>query len=325
MRAFAPGTEGDVFPRECLLMNDNFVYFTLTMDEKFVRIGYTGAGQRVEDHEAYGQKLLAKIPATKTNENSIHNHFSGSRADCFGTSKSHYHAEAVLPYAQGLVERGFATTNKLHAPSLPRVPWSNWSPAAVARPIVEGDQYCFFRTEAIEADERDTWQTPKIIIDLCREALGGGIDLDPASSAKANEIVGAEFFHTEKDDGLKHPWAGRVFLNPPYGGTDEAGADIFTRKLIDEIRLGNTIEAITILNLQSMPTKWFPRISENASAHGIARKRIGFLGPRPKSGKGTRYGASKNGTVFSYFGPNHERFFRIFSPYAYCFALWELN
>ena len=45
----------------------------------------------------------------------------------------------------------------------------------------------------------------------------GGIDLDPASCAEANKIVQAKQFYSQRDDGLKQPWFGRIWLNPPYG------------------------------------------------------------------------------------------------------------
>ena len=44
----------------------------------------------------------------------------------------------------------------------------------------------------------------------------GGIDLDPASSAKAQETVKAGAYMTAADDGLDVVWEGRVWLNPPY-------------------------------------------------------------------------------------------------------------
>lgn len=56
--------------------------------------------------------------------------------------------------------------------------------------------------------------TPPNIIEAARETLGG-FDLDPASSAKANETVKASRYFTE--GGLDQRWAGRVWMNHPFG------------------------------------------------------------------------------------------------------------
>lgn len=56
--------------------------------------------------------------------------------------------------------------------------------------------------------------TPGYIIDPGRDALGG-FDLDPASCAKANEIVRASEFYTTEDDGLEWLWEGTLLVNPP--------------------------------------------------------------------------------------------------------------
>lgn len=57
--------------------------------------------------------------------------------------------------------------------------------------------------------------TPAEYIAAVREVLGE-IDLDPASSALAQETVRAIEHFTVDDDGLAQEWHGRVFLNPPY-------------------------------------------------------------------------------------------------------------
>jgi hypothetical protein len=59
--------------------------------------------------------------------------------------------------------------------------------------------------------------TPDHVVEAARRTLGG-IDLDPASCALANERVKAERWFGLPGDGLAEEWFGRVFLNPP-GGT----------------------------------------------------------------------------------------------------------
>jgi len=58
---------------------------------------------------------------------------------------------------------------------------------------------------------KDEWLTPPSII----EALGS-FDLDPCAPVKRPWDT-AKRHLTMEDDGLNHPWSGRVWLNPPYG------------------------------------------------------------------------------------------------------------
>lgn len=57
------------------------------------------------------------------------------------------------------------------------------------------------------------WYTPKWIFDT----LGISFDLDPSSPHDMESFVPANTKYTIFDDGLKKPWVGSVWLNPPYG------------------------------------------------------------------------------------------------------------
>ena len=58
----------------------------------------------------------------------------------------------------------------------------------------------------------DTWLTPPSVL----KALGP-FDLDPCCPLNMPWQTAARMYHWPKDDGLMLPWAGRVWLNPPYG------------------------------------------------------------------------------------------------------------
>lgn len=57
----------------------------------------------------------------------------------------------------------------------------------------------------------DEWLTPKFILDAL-----GPFDLDPCASV-VRPWPTAGTHYTIEDDGFARPWAGRVWLNPPYG------------------------------------------------------------------------------------------------------------
>jgi hypothetical protein len=83
------------------------------------------------------------------------------------------------------------------------------------------------RTAARHSSDSPEWFTPRPLVEAAREVLGG-IDLDPASHAEANRVIRASRFYDERANGLRRPWAGRVFLNPPGGLVAE-----FWHRLID--------------------------------------------------------------------------------------------
>jgi hypothetical protein len=80
----------------------------------------------------------------------------------------------------------------------------------------------------------DEWFTSDRELNLARAALGGTIDLDPASCAAAQRRVRAKRFFTKETDGREQQWRGAVFLNPPYSLITK-----FTEKLIKEYAAGH--------------------------------------------------------------------------------------
>ena len=76
--------------------------------------------------------------------------------------------------------------------------------------------------------ESDDWHTPKKYFD----AIGLTYDLDPAHPGigAPHCFVPVRKVYTIKDDGLKIPWFGLVFCNPPYG--ERYGHVPWLRKLI---------------------------------------------------------------------------------------------
>ena len=85
-----------------------------------------------------------------------------------------------------------------------------------------------------------------------RDVLGG-IDLDPATSAAAQETIQATACFTEADDGLGRDWYGRVLINPPY---DQPHIANFVSKMVEEYDAGRTRLAI-MLTHNYTDTAWF--------------------------------------------------------------------
>ena len=60
----------------------------------------------------------------------------------------------------------------------------------------------------------DDWHTPPEIF----AALGLPFDLDPCAPLdRTHYFVPADKIYTKSDDGLRQPWFGLTFMNPPFG------------------------------------------------------------------------------------------------------------
>ena len=153
------------------------------------------------------------------------------------------------------------------------------------------------------------WWTPKQYIDSVRKVLGE-IDLDPASCEEANKIVKAKQIYTESDSGLKYPWIGRVFMNPPYSANKE-----FAEKMLYEYKINNTTEAIILLGAHAIETKWFADYWDHV---------LCFTGHRIKFNTPTGAAIAGNiaGSVFVHLGEDSHKFAEEFNKHGYVVARW---
>jgi ParB family chromosome partitioning protein len=158
------------------------------------------------------------------------------------------------------------------------------------------------------------WYTPTNYIEAARKVMGS-IDLDPASSEKANSVVKATNYFTIDDDGLKQKWDGNVFLNPPYS---KGLLTRFVDKLLQEVALGNVKQAILLVQSSSAGTKWFHQVTSASQCFCLAAKRIFFWSPYAPNGltpNGNKAGLLF-GSIFFYFGPKDKQFEEVFSNFG---------
>lgn len=150
------------------------------------------------------------------------------------------------------------------------------------------------------------WYTPPEYIEAARCVMGA-IDLDPASSEFANEIVKATTFYTTENDGLAYNWRGRVWMNPPYA-SDLIG--LFADKLAKHIKQGDVTEACVLVN-NATETGWFNTLLDEAACACFIRGRVKFIDI-----DGNPSGTPLQGQAILYIGPNATTFGQIFSDFG---------
>ena len=149
------------------------------------------------------------------------------------------------------------------------------------------------------------WYTPGEFVEAAREVMGG-IDLDPASCAMAQETVRAARYYTKDDCGLAHPWHGRIWLNPPYS---VGLVDQFVAKLVEEYQTGNVSSAVVLTDNRT-DTAWFHALAAASARLCFTRRRIHF------HGEGISVSRPANGSAFFYLGSDPGQFDRVFSRFG---------
>ena len=120
------------------------------------------------------------------------------------------------------------------------------------------------------------WYTPPQIFD----ALGLTFDLDPCSPGSTHWVP-ARKIYTLKDDGLRQPWEGLVFCNPPFGGRN--GHVPWLRKFLEHANGVAIVRAYT-------SSAWFHEHAVKAETMLFPKGKTKFVRPDGSIGRAPGHG-----------------------------------
>ena len=149
------------------------------------------------------------------------------------------------------------------------------------------------------------WYTPAEYVNAATKVMGE-IDLDPASTATANEVIRAARFYTAEQDGLAQEWSGRVWMNPPYA---RDLIEKFCQKLAESYAAGRVTQACVMVN-NSTDSAWFQDLAQSAEAICFHKYRIRFWHPEKESNP-------LQGQVIVYLGRHVQAFHEHFHGFGF--------
>ena len=162
------------------------------------------------------------------------------------------------------------------------------------------------RAHAMYNTGENEWYTPSNLIE-CARSLLGTIDLDPASSALANETVRATTWYGFERDGLAQPWHGRVWMNPPYA---RGLIERFVERLMESHLAGDVPEALILVN-NATDTRWFHHLQSAPHRHTLALSyRVKFVSPEGRDPN------AMQGQVVVYLGSRRAEFALAFASHG---------
>lgn len=193
--------------------------------------------------------------------------------------------------------------------------------------VKNASQYINPATYINQTSGNQEYFTPPYVIEAARATMGG-IDLDPASCAKANEIVRADKFFTKEDNGLSHQWAGNVWMNHPFGDEEKAckskckkkrckirgfcitedipGNSAWVSKLVRSYEVGGVTQACCIV-FASTSEAWFQVFRPYWICY--LSPRVNYLDEQGNVVKGV-----SKGSCVVYMGGEWRKFVQNFSP-----------
>jgi len=160
--------------------------------------------------------------------------------------------------------------------------------------------------KAGELKTTDTWLTPRWILDRL-----GMFDLDPcaAPSPRPWNTASKHYDITHGKDGLKLPWTGRVWLNPPY-----SNANPWAEKMAAHGR------GIMCLAVRAETRRWMDCVWGAASAVLLLAPRTTFMTP---DGLGT-YG-NVNQTALAAYGTSDANILKACGLNGVLIQKWRIS
>jgi len=150
------------------------------------------------------------------------------------------------------------------------------------------------------------WYTPLKYIESAKKVMRN-IDLDPASSKIANNIVKAKYYFSKENNGLLQKWWGNIWLNPPYS---QPLINQFSDKFVNEIE---NIGQACILTNNATETKWYQNFMKYSNVICFITGRINFIDI-----DGNNSGKPLQGQTIIYYGNNKDGFYKEFKKYGTC-------
>jgi hypothetical protein len=267
--------------------------------------------------------LLGLLRASYTSEQRLHSYFVDSCVDIKKFGAEIYHAAPLIPYVTWLRDQYYVSTTEEEF-------WSQtgqvimdpqmWlpEPARVSQRqsaqtlLTLADPWAFLPSRCITGDD---WYTPPEYVSVIRAALGGVIDLDPATHVQANSHptkgVRATKIYTRAQDGLLQPWAGRVFLNPPFSEWPQ-----WSEKVFAELDRGEITEIVMLGATRTLTAQYFEPMLRRVDGFCIISGRLSFWGVFIDSDSPS----PTDGHFLMYIGPEVDRFLRVVEPLG---AAWK--
>jgi hypothetical protein len=316
---------------------DRWVYFFGKSDGSAVKIGRADRSIRrrrrgIETAQLSPTRLvlLAAIRGGPQQEVAVKKHFAPHLLHEPGTNNTEtfYPVPELVEYVNWLRQQYFTWTNEDDGPD-EQPAYQAWCPGpgrhvALDEPVpgVLVQEYDMsngvlngtpWSPLARPLPPHNDYYTPVEIVCAAREAMGG-IDLDPATHWTAARAHGITNYYHQYKSAFDNPWAGRVWLNPPYGENKE-----WFDEIVRWWDKGEITQLCMLSPVWAFSTTIARPVIERSSAMLLFCPTPKFWG-RHKSGRVVEEGSEELGVnhphAILYLGPRVAEFKAAFAEYG---------